>query len=74
MARDTERTAVFLHQVKIGDVFYCTPSDVRAWIRACPADETRPRSVEVPVQRGGLRTHMNGMAHVWVRPVDGTDR
>jgi len=74
MSRDTKRTVVFLHQVKIGDVFYCSPSEVRAWTRASPADETCPRSLEVSVQRDGLRTHMNGMAQVWVRRAEGTGR
>jgi len=73
MTRDTERTVIVLNQVKVGDLFYCTPSEVRAWIRLSPAGNACRPTADVPVQRGGLSTHMNGMVQVWVR-ADHTDR
>ena len=73
MTRDTEQTVIFLHQVKVGDPFYCTPSEVRAWMRGWPAHEACLQPVEVPVRRGGRSTHRNGMAQVRVR-ANRTDR
>ncbi len=66
MTRDAELTTIFLHQVKIGQLFYRAPLERRAWIRLCPAGGAEP-SANVPVQRGGLNTSMNSMSHVWVR-------
>ena len=67
MARDTRLTTILLHQVQIGQSFYCARSDRRTWTRLCPAGATSLLSDSVLVQRGRLYTHMNGMAHVWVR-------
>ena len=72
MPRDTEQAVIFLSPVRVGDLFYGAPSEIRAWIRGCPADEACLVPVEVPVQRGGLSTHTNGMAQVWGR-TDHTD-
>ncbi len=36
MPQHTELKAVFLYQVKIGQSFYCYPSDSRTWIRLRP--------------------------------------
>jgi hypothetical protein len=74
MPRDTEMTVMFLHQVRPGDLFYSGPSEARAWMRECYDEGPRRELVEVPVQRRGLHTHMNGMTQVWVRRADGTGR
>lgn len=66
MAQNTHLTVVFLHQVHAGQPFYCTPSEKRAWIRLPPADQVSGSTLEVPVQRGHLSMHMNGMVQVWV--------
>ena len=73
MTRDTEQPVIFLHQVKVGDLFYSAPSEIRAWIRGCPADEARLVPIEVPVRRGGRSTHVNRMARARVR-ANPTDR
>ena len=73
MAQDAQLTVVFLHQVEAGQRFYCTPAEKRDWIRLSPAGNACRPTAEVPVQRGGLSTHMNGMVQVWVR-ADHTDR
>jgi hypothetical protein len=72
MTRDTEQPVIFLHQVKVGDLFYNAPSEIRAWIRG-PADGARLQPAEVPVRRGGRSTHVNRMARVRVR-ANRTDR
>lgn len=74
MSRDTEMTVMFLHQVKPGDLFHCGPSEAREWMRERYDGRRRRELVEVPVQRRGLHTHMNGMAQVWVRRDDGAGR
>lgn len=66
MAHDTQLTAVFLHQVEAGQQFYCTRSENRAWIRLPAAGPAHGLTLEVPVQRGGLCMHMNGMVQVWI--------
>jgi hypothetical protein len=73
MARDAQLTVVFLHQVEAGQRFYCTPVEKRDWIRLSPAGQAYRPNREVPVQRGSLSTHMNGMVQVWVR-ADQADR
>ena len=74
MSGDTEMTIMFLHQVKPGDLFYSGPSEACAWMRECYDEGRRRELVEVPVQRRGLHTHMNGMAQVWVRRDEATGR
>jgi len=68
MAQNPELTVVFLHQVEAGQTFYCTPAEKRAWVRLSPAGQNGRASCEIPVQRDGLTTHMNGMSQVWVQP------
>jgi hypothetical protein len=67
MTRDPELTVVFLHQVEVGQLFYCAPAETRAWVRLPSAGMGCRPSTEVLVQRDGLTTHMNGMSQVWVR-------
>jgi hypothetical protein len=67
MAQDPELTVVFLHQVEEGQLFYCAPAERRPWVRIPPTGKNHRTSGEVPVQRDGLTTHMNGMSQVWVR-------
>jgi hypothetical protein len=62
VSEDSEEAVIFLHQVKMGDLFYSGPVDVRAWICGGRADEACLVPVEVPIQRGGLSTHTNGTA------------
>jgi hypothetical protein len=59
---------VFLHQVEVGQPFYCTPAETRAWVRLASIGKNHRVSAQVPVQRDGLITHMNGMCQVWVQP------
>jgi len=66
MAENGERTTVFLHQVEAGQTFYCTRSETRAWKRLPSTRSEHGLALEVPVQRGGLSMHMNGMVQVWV--------
>jgi hypothetical protein len=68
MAQHPELTVVFLHQVEVGRPFYCTPAEKRAWVRLSAAGNNGRPSGEIPVQRDGLITHMNGMCQVWVQP------
>jgi len=68
MAQDPELTVVFLHQVEVGQPFYCTPAEKHAWVRLSPTGKNGRPSCEIPVQRDGLTTHMNGMSQVWVQP------
>jgi hypothetical protein len=70
VTQDTHLTVVFLHQVIAGQPFYCTPSEKRTWIRLRSADQVYGPTTEVPVQRGCLSMHMNGMVQVWVRAED----
>ncbi|HUT20786.1 MAG TPA: hypothetical protein VM366_16640 [Anaerolineae bacterium] len=74
MSQDSEEAVIFLHQVKMGDLFYSGPVDVRAWIRGWPVHEACLVPVEVPVQRGGASTHTNGMAQGSGRTDHGDDR
>jgi hypothetical protein len=66
MAHDGELTTVFLHQVEAGQTFYCTRSETRAWERLPATSPAHGLGLEVPVRRGGLSMHMNGMVQVWV--------
>ena len=66
MAQEPHLTVVFLHQVAAGQPFYCARSETRAWIRLPPADPNGGPTLEVPVQRGRLSMHMNGMVQVWI--------
>lgn len=72
MSPDAEPAVIFLHQVKIGDLFYSGPSAVRAWMRECYDEGPRRELVELPVERGGPPQYMDGMSPVCVRGADGT--
>lgn len=67
MARKAQLTVVFLHQVELDQPFYCCLSDQRAWIKCCPTGALSSRFATVPVERGGVKAHMNAMAHVWIQ-------
>jgi hypothetical protein len=67
MPRDYEQAVIFLHSVRMGDRLYSGPSEVRAWVRGWPAEETCLQPIEVPGQRAGLGTHANDLAPIWGR-------
>jgi hypothetical protein len=67
MAEDTEELTIFLHQVRIGDLFYAGPA-IRAWIVGCEDDEARLQPVEVPVERSGLRARTRDVRSAWPEP------
>jgi hypothetical protein len=66
MSTKPERTIVFLHQVEKNQPFYCSPREKRAWTKLCPARPLASRFGSLPVERRGIKTHVNAMAHVWI--------
>jgi hypothetical protein len=62
----SELKAVFLHQVEVGQRFYCYPADRCTWIRLSPVDVQLSPVDNVPVQRNGVQVYMGGMFQVWV--------
>jgi hypothetical protein len=51
--------------------FFYSASEERAWTKLCPADAPQLPFSSLLVQRDGIRTTMNGMAHVWIKAQDG---
>jgi hypothetical protein len=74
VSQRNELKAVFLHQVKVGQSFYCYPADCRSWTRLEPVLRASLPTDNVPVQRDGLQTYMSGMFRVWVRADEDTSR
>jgi hypothetical protein len=66
MTEKAELTVVLLHQVELNQPFYCSPLEKRAWTKRCPAGRLSSRFDSLPVERGGVQSTMNGVAHVWV--------